>query len=31
VKPLVDKWDESTIGFASEEPSEYEHATRDPS
>lgn len=30
VKPLVDKWDESTIGFASEEPSEYEHATRNP-
>jgi hypothetical protein len=31
VKPLVDKWDQSTIDFASEEPYEYEHATRYPS
>ena len=30
VKPLVDKWDKSTIDFASEEPYEYEHATRNP-
>ena len=30
VKPLVDTWDASTIDFASEEPYEYEHATRNP-